>query len=106
MATIMTIEAKTILGRGFPPLEGAKLADHVLEVSADLEDIEVDLRGLPAGLLISAFFNGFLQRVADCRPAVLARARQIDWHFDYEYQRAGAKRSMKSFKPRLSAEQP
>lgn len=63
------IRALDFVRKGFPPDEGVRFADALLaNEDEDWSNLEVDLRGCAAALLIGAFFNGFLQRVADRRP--------------------------------------
>lgn len=95
-----TIHARGIVGAGFPPEEGTHLADDILKrKSIDWAQLHIDLRGCPAGLLISAFFNGFLQRIVDKNPALLEKARRIHWQLDYPFQKENISRWMHGFRP-------
>jgi hypothetical protein len=94
------VDANAICGTGFPTDEGIKLADALLERS-DLvwKQVVVDVHHLPPGLLISAFFNGFLQRVFEKRPARLSDAREVKWILAFGFQRENVAEWMKSFIP-------
>lgn len=95
------VNARELVGSGFPPEEGAKLARALLARGAtDWDALTVDVRDLPASLLISSFFNGFLQRVHNDRPTLLSRARQITWQPAYPFQEERVARWMKAFEPR------
>lgn len=95
-----TVNAREVIGVGFPPEEGTKLADNLLaREKLDWEELEITLRGCAPGLLISAFFNGFLQRIADQKPDLLNHARTIQWTVDYPFQKENVSRWMHDFKP-------
>ena len=94
----MRIDAREIIGSGFPPEEGTFLADQMLKLPT-WDNVIVDLRKCAPGLLISAFFNGFLQRVADKSPSRLAAARKVEWQLAHEFQRDNVAKWMKNFKP-------
>lgn len=87
----MKITARTVVGNGFPTDEGAAFARHLLEVvdeaGVELRDVTVDLRGLPHAMIISAFFNSFLQEVHDRRASALEAARSIAWSPAFDFQR-------------------
>lgn len=94
------IHARGIVGSGFPPEEGTHLADNLLQrKGVDWAQLQIDLRGCPAGLLISAFFNGFLQRIVDKDPSLLDKAREIQWQLDYPFQKENIGRWMHGFRP-------
>ena len=84
------IKGREIIGIGFPPDEGAMLARELLKQDLDFDHLEVDLTGLPAALLISAFFNGFLTAISAERPEVLPKAKKISFKFDHDFQQKGA----------------
>lgn len=98
---IMTrIDAKKYVKSAFPPDEGAKLAETLLADSGiEWEELSVDLRGLPASLLISAFFNSFLQRVYEAKPRLLDRARRIEWEVKFGFQKDNVRKWMAEFQP-------
>lgn len=95
----ITINALEVIGKGFPPVEGANLADHLLANHPDaLGEVTVDLRSLPASMLISAFFNGFLTRVRDVAPQRLDAARTVKWVLTFPFQRTNVEKWMREFK--------
>ncbi len=94
------IDAREIVASGFPTDEGARLAHHILEKHRDkLDKIVVSLRGLPPALLISAFFNAFLQHIADKAPELLGAARALKWELAFDFQAENVQRWMRDFKP-------
>ena len=94
------INARKIVGLGIPTEEGRKLARHLLQkVNLDWNDVENDLRECRAGLLISAFFNGFLQQVLEDKPEILDVARTVRWELKHEFQRENVARWMQGFQP-------
>ena len=102
---ITMINAKSHVGTGFPPQEGAKLASILM---TDLEKhgpLTVDLRSCSPALLISAFFNGFLQKIHDDRPELLETARQTKWLLAHEFQKENVATWMKDFKPQTRSSQ-
>ena len=92
------IKGLDIVGNRFPPDEGATLARTILRQDLEFDQLEVDLRGLPASLLISAFFNGFLAAISAERPDLLPKAKKITLRFDHDFQSENAVRWMKGFK--------
>ena len=93
------MDASAIVRSGFPPDEGKKLAEFVLGHGIDLNDLGIDLCSCTAGLLISSFFNGFLQTIADRNPGHLEAARKIRWKTEFSFQDANIRRWMADFKP-------
>ncbi|MEZ4297741.1 MAG: hypothetical protein R3B70_22480 [Polyangiaceae bacterium] len=94
------INANAICGTGFPTDEGTRLADNLLsQVNLDWSDVTIDVQKLPSGLLISAFFNGFLQRIYDTQPELLEKARSVRWILKFAFQRENVSRWMADFKP-------
>jgi hypothetical protein len=94
------LDALQHVGTSFPTDEGTHLADVLL--SAKIDDwttITIDLRKMPAGLLISAFFNAFLQRIHEKKPDRLAEARGIKWKLAYPFQEKNVQEWMKDFEP-------
>ena len=92
--------ANTCVGTNFPPNEGAKLAQMLLQqADVDWDELTVNLKGLPASLLISAFFNGFLDQIFTVRPDVLDTARRIKWRLDHTFQEDNVSRWMQDFTP-------
>jgi len=94
------INARRHVGTGFPPDEGRVLAESLLsDDQVDWNDLVVDLRGCPPGLLISAFFNGFLQCVHENNPALLTAAKSITWDVKFDFQKENIKTWIKNFEP-------
>ena len=94
------INARKYVSDGFPPDEGGRLANALMDSSAvDWNKLQIDLTQLPPSLLISAFFNGFLQTLVDRRPELLKVARQITWKVPFDFQRENIARWMKDFRP-------
>ena len=91
------IKGREILGNSFPPDEGALLAREILDRESDFDQLEVDLTGLPAALLISAFFNGFLTVISAERPELLPKAKRIALRFDHDFQKRNAELWMEGF---------
>lgn len=87
------------LARTFPPDAGKILADHLLEVGA-MREAEVDLTHLPGGLVVSAFFHGFLQRVHEREPSLLPYARAVRWVLAHSFQAENVVRFVRDFRPR------
>lgn len=93
------VDARAVVQTGFPPTEGVRLAEALLGEGVDLSQVEVDLATLPAELLISPFFNAFLQTVYDREPSLLEQARRVHWHVAYDFQRENIKCWMHEFVP-------
>ena len=91
------IKGFEIIGKGFPPEEGAELARTILSQNLKFDQLEVDLQGLPASLLISAFFNGFLSVISTERPELLSQAKRVTWKFDHDFQYENARRWINGF---------
>jgi len=96
----MKINANEHVGHAFPPDAGKRLASALLK-QPDLswDDLEIDVRWLPPALLISAFFNGFLQQVYATNPDILPKARQVRWLLRFAFQNANFEKWMVSFQP-------
>lgn len=95
-----TMRSISFSGCGFPTDEGLRLADLVLEnEEIDLSELEIDLTACASALLISAFFNAFLQRVHEQQPSKLDNARNIHWQLKFDFQRKNVKNWMSKFKP-------
>src|SRR5438874_2356244 len=92
------LDARQHVGTSFPTDEGTKLADVLLDLS-DWTQISVDLRKMPAGLLISAFFNAFLQRIYEKNPDRLDEARAVKWKLLHPFQMKNVEQWMRDFKP-------
>lgn len=95
-----TIMARKLVGRGFPPEVGAQLAESIMgSGEVQWESMTIDTTGLPASLLISAFFNGFLQRVHEKDPAALEAARKVKWVLTFQFQTDNVAKWAVDFRP-------
>lgn len=82
-----SVEARQLVGFGFPPDEGAHLAQILLaDPTLRWENLRISVRGCRPGLLISAFTHAFLRSVELARPDLLRHAREILWDTDYAFQ--------------------
>ena len=95
-------DANRVLTQGFPTDVGRSLADKLLQLP-DWDDLLVDLWHTPPGTLISAFFNGFLQRVFEVNPERLPQARALQWDVKFPFQKENVARFMADFKPLTGA---
>src|SRR5262245_43891640 len=93
------LDARKHVGTSFPTDEGIRFADALLSDSEDMSNKTVDLRKIPAGLLISAFFNAFLQRVYEKNPQRLDEARGIKWQLAHPFQEQNVREWMADFQP-------
>jgi len=95
-----TIQSIAFSGSGFPTDEGQRLADRILSNGdVELSDLEIDLSSCEPALLISAFFNAFLQRIHVVRPDRLTAVRNVQWKLKFDFQRKNAETWMSAFKP-------
>lgn len=98
------IEAINYVGTAFPPVEGERLADVLFnDKTLDWSSLSIDLRKCPAGLLISAFFNSFLQKIHEESPANLDAAKTIAWETDFPFQKKNVTEWISRFKPQTPA---
>jgi hypothetical protein len=95
----MMIKASEHVGRGFPPEEGKRLAQALLHLEVEWNGLEIDVSDLAPALLISAFFNGFLQEIHDRNSALLDKARSVKWIMQFPFQSENVDTWMKHFKP-------
>lgn len=100
----MRIRASQIVDRkAFPTDAGSHLAKHVLETQGkSLKGLTIDVRGLPASMTISGFYNAFLQRVHEMSPELLPAARQVQWKVDFPFQETNVARWVADFQPTSS----
>jgi hypothetical protein len=78
----IVFQATPYIGRGLPNEEGRRIALVLLHQYPESLPAIVDLRGCLPGLMISGFFNGFLQQVHESAPTKLEQARQLQWRLD------------------------
>lgn len=96
----MTIDARQYVGSGFPPSEGELLADKLVAMNLpSWNELIVDVSNCPPALLISAFFNAFLQRVFELHPDRLQEARAISWKSRFPFQDKNIKEWIEGFAP-------
>jgi hypothetical protein len=94
------LHAVEVLNSGYPPDEGKRLALHLLkQPDVDWENLLIDLHKLPVELLISPFFNAFLQTVHDERPELLDKARAVRWDAEFDFQDENIRSWMTEFHP-------
>ena len=93
-----TIQAHELVGVGFPTEEGAKLATAIIDRGCDLSQVAVDLRELPASMLISGFFHGYLLKFQTSKPELLEKARATRWVLRHPFQTENATRWTKEFR--------
>lgn len=93
------IDVNRIVGVGFPPDEGIRLAKVLLDKFTDWSSLHLDLKNCDCALLISAFFNSFLQTVFEIDPTKLEHARKIKWEARYEFQKNSVEEWMRDFQP-------
>ncbi|WP_437736835.1 hypothetical protein [Sorangium sp. So ce1335] len=94
------VNARKLVGHGPPSEEGRNLSSALLATAGiSWADLEIDARGLPPGLLISAFFSGFLESVHENRPALLRKAKRVKWHLSFQFQEENVARWTHDFRP-------
>lgn len=84
----------------FPPKEGERLADALIAQCVIADDLTINLEGCPPALLISAFFNGFLQRIFEQENSRFDAATKIQWVADYDFQNENICKWVAEFEPR------
>lgn len=96
-----TIDLATVVRDGTPREEGTRLADTLL-AKGDIQWDELTLkaRWLPLELFNASFFFGFLQRIVDERPDLLAMARSARWSLPYAAVEEAIPALMSAFRPR------
>jgi len=93
------IDGHKMVGTGFPTDEGRRLAELLLRDGTQMERLEVDLTQCDSGLLISAFFNAFLQAMHEKGADFLDKARKISWRLEFDFQRRNVSEWMQDFQP-------
>ena len=93
------LKASFHVGVGFPTDEGRKYAEVLLGKGEPLSGLTIDLHGCSASVLISAFFNAFLQTVHDLQPECLAEAKGITWEPAHDFQDRNIRRWVQDFEP-------
>lgn len=95
-----TISAIDYVQTTFPPTEGERLACALLEERLLSEDLQIDLTDCPPALLISAFFNGFLQHVYEQSADHFDAAKQVRWNAEFDFQNENIQDWVRNFEPR------
>lgn len=98
-APMAPINANRIVGTRFPTDEGRRLAEVLLSRFSDWSTLRIDLTSCDSALLISAFFNSFLQTVSEKDLSRLNDARKIDWNLQYSFQKSNVEEWMRDFQP-------
>lgn len=94
------ISARTLVGGGFPPDQGKLLADKLLQDSnVEWDNLSIDLSGVSASLIISAFFNGFMQEIHDKRAGYLEKVKNVQWLVPFDFQKKSIEKWVREFKP-------
>ncbi len=75
-------------------IRGQLASDCGASLASALEQIEVDLRDLPASEVVSSFFSGFLKQFYASAPELLPKARALRWGLRHEFQRQNVARWM------------
>lgn len=98
--SVTVIKASKVIRNGFPTDEGEKLALYLLNNrDQNWSDLEIDLTDCDSGLLISAFFNAFLQKIHEKSAERLDDARLIHWKLEFGFQRENVAEWMNDFHP-------
>lgn len=84
----------------FPPTEGERLASMLIESQVLTDGLQIDLEGCPPALLISAFFNGFLQRIFEQDSGKFETAKGIQWRAEFDFQNKNIREWVEKFQPR------
>ena len=96
----MIINAREYVGAGFPPNEGERLAQWLMNQDiASWGSLVIDLDDCPPALLISAFFNAFLQHIFEHQPKRLEEAKSITWKARFPFQDRNIKEWVAAFAP-------
>lgn len=96
----MNVDAAKVVSKGFPTDEGKVLARHVLKESGNqLTGLTIDLTDCQSAMLISAFFNSFLQHIYDTDHTLLSDAKKTNWVLKFDFQREKVHGWMNDFSP-------
>lgn len=97
----MRVDVWQVIGHAFPPEGGRILAEHLLHQTSDQwANLVLDASRCHSGQVISGLINGFLTQVHEQRPALLARARAIQWEAQFPFQLTNIKSWLRAFKGR------
>ena len=94
------IDGNRMIGTGFPPDEGVRLAVNLLsKTDLDWTELTIDLTRGDAAMLISAFFNSFLQTIYEQATERFDEARKIQWTLKYQFQNESVREWICDFEP-------
>jgi hypothetical protein len=96
------IDAIEYIKDGLPYGAGGNLAKAILDMDLSPEDwgrLVVDITKLPTELVISSFFNAFLQMISDHDQNLLDLAKETGWYANFDFQYDNILRWMEEFKP-------
>ena len=90
-----------ISASAFPSDAGAKLAEGLIQrlEMSEWKTLEIDLRHLPAGMLIGTFFFHYLGKVNEWKPELLDTARKTRWLVNFPFQKELIDEWMAFYKP-------
>ncbi len=95
-----TIDGNRMIGTGFPTDEGARLAENLLaQKGLNWNELTIDLTNADAAMLISAFFNSFLQTIHERSTDRLDDAKRIQWKMKFEFQQESVLEWIYDFEP-------
>ena len=98
------IDARYHVGYRLPSINGASLADAVMQISdVPWSDLVIDASRCPPELLISALFRSFWQRIHEDQPLRLEEAKAIPWEFEHDVQQTVFEYLRTHFEPRQPA---
>lgn len=95
------IDATQHIKDGLPYGAGGNLAKAILDMdlsSEDWEKLVIDITKLPTELVISSFFNAFLQMISDHDQSLLDLAKETGWYANFDFQYSNILRWMEEFK--------
>lgn len=96
------IRASLYITDGLPYGAGGNLAKAILDkglAREEWDNLVIDIQGIPSGMLISAFFNSFLQMIADHDQGYLESVKGALWLTDFAFQSENIERWMEDFEP-------
>ena len=96
------IDASKYIKDGLPYGAGGNLAKALLDLHLtrkDWDSLVIDVTSLPTDLVISSFFNAFLQMISDHDSNLLDLVKNSAWMANYDFQYQNIERWMEEFKP-------
>lgn len=92
-----TIDGNRMIGVGLPQKEGIRLAENLINLDLDWNDLEIDMRRVDAAMLISPFFNSFLQTIYEKN--LFENVRRIKWNMEFNFQQESVLEWIRIFEP-------